>query len=137
MERFLTKQTILSYIKNEKLSEIIDNYAATIDGGYVFYYYNEDVIKVNSAETFRDWLFCILEAGWDYYFGYFVYNFDAWDYLQENSIADFSDAISEGYTDIVGIANYYFFENAVAEIDEAAAELIKSYDEIANDWLYD
>lgn len=134
--RYLTKKTVLNYIENDKLYELIDNCAATIDGGYIFFYESEEVAKVNSAETFKDWLLCILgDAGWDYYYDNFVYYYDAFEYLQENNITDFEDAIVKGYTDIVGIANYYYFQNTMEEIDDAAAELMKSYQEIADDWL--
>lgn len=128
--KYLTKKTVLDYIKNEKLYRVIDEYAATIDGDYIFYYESDTVVKVNSEETFRDWLICILEAGWDCYYGYFVSVKDAFEYLQKNNITDFKDAIKDGYTDIVGIANHYFFENATAEVDDAAAELMKSYNDI-------
>lgn len=127
---YLTKKTVLDYIKNEKLYRVIDEYAATIDGDYIFYYDSDEVVKVNSEETFRDWLLCILEAGWDCYWDNFIYYYDAFNYLQENNITDFKDAIDAGYTDIVAIANHYFFENTAAEIDDAAAELMKSYNDI-------
>ena len=39
---------------------------------------------------------------------WFTYYDDAWDYLRDNNITDFSDAIHEwGATDICGIACYY------------------------------
>ena len=134
--KYLTKKTVLDYIKNEKLHKVIDKYAATIDGDYIFYYDSDEVVKVNSEATFRDWLLCILEAGWDYYYGYFVSVKDAWEYLQKNNITDFKDAIKDGYTNIVSIANHYYFENSTAEIDDAAAELMKSYNKLnQGEWL--
>lgn len=136
--RYLTKKTVLNYIENDKLNELIDNCAATIDGGYIFYYESDKVVKVDSAETFKDWLLCILgDAGWDYYWDNFVYYSDAFEYLQNNNITDIKDAIDEGYTDIVSIANYYYYQHSMEEIDDAAAELMKSYNDIANDWLND
>lgn len=40
--------------------------------------------------------------------GWFIYYSDAWDYLQDNQITDFSEAIQEwGATDICAIATYY------------------------------
>lgn len=52
----------------------------------------------------------------------FMYYDDAWNYLQEQNITDFTDAIREfGVTDIMGIASYYLLdeieENFLCEVD--------------------
>lgn len=45
----------------------------------------------------------------------FIYYDDAWNYLQEQDITDFTNAIREfGCTDLMGIASYYVLE----EIEE-------------------
>lgn len=45
----------------------------------------------------------------------FIYYDDAWNYLQEQNITDFTDAINEfGCTDLMGIATYYLLQ----EIDK-------------------
>lgn len=52
----------------------------------------------------------------------FIYYSDAWDYLQDNNITDFTDAINEyGVTDLVGIASYYLMQeimdNFLSEVE--------------------
>lgn len=56
---------------------------------------------------------------------WFTYYDDAWDYLQDNCITDFSEAIQEwGATDICAIALYY----AQEEINNEVNNYWDSYD---------
>lgn len=50
-----------------------------------------------------------------------IYYRDCWNFLQEEDITDFSEAIENGYNDITGIANYYlnaYIEDAFKNLKE-------------------
>lgn len=48
---------------------------------------------------------------------YFIYYQDAWEYLQDNNITDFEDAIRDwGCTDICAIASYYARDEVLNDI---------------------
>lgn len=50
---------------------------------------------------------------------WFIYYQDAWDYLQDNNITDFDEAIDEwGAKDVCAIACYYFVEACMRELSE-------------------
>ena len=48
---------------------------------------------------------------------YMTYYSDAWDYLQDNGITDFSDAIANGCEDVTSIACYYALEEVRDEVN--------------------
>ena len=64
--------------------------------------YDEDDENIDESDVY-DYVY--EEAG-----DYFIYYSDAFDYLQDNSITDYDDAICEGCHDVCSIATYYLIE---------------------------
>lgn len=80
----------------EELTDIIDNY---IDEDYVIETHNGDLYDA------------ILEAIYEISGGKFDHYYDAYEYLQEEGIDDFQEALAEGYgSNICSIARYYYRE---------------------------
>lgn len=59
---------------------------------------------------------------------YFIYYSDAWNYLMDEYISDFADAMREGCTDVCAIASYYLRE-AVIEYMQNLIDFAKDIDE--------
>lgn len=54
-----------------------------------------------------------------------IYYNDCWDYLINNNITDFIEAIEDGYVTIEGIANYYRTTNHYEILDDLINEFMK------------
>ncbi len=70
-----------------------------------------------------------LESAMDeFYYGdrdEIIYYDEAFEYLQDNNIYDFDEAIQAGYLNIVDIANFYKIDNDEKELWDAIDELYK------------
>ena len=89
----------------EELKERIENAQMDVSSqasdvlGYVLDRYDEDDDNIDEYDV-ED---AIMEECDEY----FTYYDDAWEYLQENCITDFDDAVAEGCTGVCSIAYYY------------------------------
>ena len=60
---------------------------------------------------------------------YFIYYDDAWDYLRDNSITDFDDAVANGCTNVCAIACWYAYQEISDNLELYMAEQNEEEDE--------
>ena len=89
----------------EELKERIENAQMDVSSqasdvlGYVLDRYDEDDQEIDEDEVYD-----AISEDCD---NYFIYYSDAWNYLEDNCITDFDDAVAEGCTGVCSIAYYY------------------------------
>ena len=95
-------------MRYEDLKNAIENASCDVSDvaetvlGYVLDRFDEDNEDIDEGEVY--------DAIREECDNYFTYYSDAWDYLQNNSITDFDEAINDGFTGICGFAYYYLVE---------------------------
>lgn len=68
---------------------------------------------------------------------HFIYYADAWEYLQDNGITDFSEAIDEfNATNVCSIAGYYAYQEIVNSISPEWDSYESDEKAIEDDWEY-
>lgn len=101
-------------IKEEVWDEIKEQYEEKIEGIKMEIEEPDDIVSIEVIETRIDDLeyeIDNLEIDVDLVNekvnDYFIYYSDAWEYLQDNDITDFSDAFDNGCTQVCEIAAFY------------------------------
>ncbi len=107
----MNKLELLTLVDNEILLEILEMFDD-----------DEDLSKDDLISATDEFLYS------DYETFELVYYYEAFEYLQDQNITDFEEAIKFGNcTDIVDIANYYKYENDRKMLQQIGLPKLLSY----------
>ena len=96
------------------------------------YELNDKIKEFSNENDFYNQSLSIIENYDEFDYDEIIYTDNSFNYLRENKITDFEEAVESGYTEITSIANFYYAQEQDQMFNQIKDSCLKSINHILN-----